>query len=63
MRIHYNPSIYSSPWRLLCPACGDRMRLLMIEPLASEHGADEMTFYCCECDIELKRITRATCSY
>jgi hypothetical protein len=59
MRIYHNPSIHSSPLYLLCPACGDRMRLVMIVPVTSERAPDEITFRCEECDIELTRLTRA----
>jgi hypothetical protein len=58
MRIHYNPPICLSVLHVFCPTCGDRMRLVMIEPHSSERGAEEMTFHCHECEIELKRITR-----
>lgn len=60
MHIDYNHPINLSSLRLLCPACGDRMRLIMIAPFTSERGADETTFHCEECGIELKRITRPT---
>jgi hypothetical protein len=58
MRIHYNPPIYLSPLHVWCPDCGDRMRLVMIEPHTSERGAEVVTFHCYECEIELKRTTR-----
>jgi hypothetical protein len=58
MQIYHNPSIRSSPLYLLCPVCGDRMKLVMIAPLTSDRGPDEITFRCEECDIELTRLTR-----
>jgi hypothetical protein len=52
MQIYYAPPFHPLPPHVVCPACGDRMRLLMIAPLNFERGADEMTFRCDECEIE-----------
>jgi hypothetical protein len=58
MRIYYAPPFQALPLHVLCPTCGDRMRLTVIAPLTLEDDADEMTLRCDECEIELKRVTR-----
>jgi hypothetical protein len=58
MRLAVREPFHPLPPDVLCPACGDRMRVTMIAPLTLERDADEMTFRCYECEIELKRVTR-----
>jgi hypothetical protein len=50
---------FHAPTHLPCPNCGKLMRLVMIEPSASEQGADEITYKCGACNHEEKHIRKA----
>jgi len=48
-----------TPSHVLCPKCGELMRLVAIEPALSVPGADEIVYQCGACNHEQKRIQQA----
>jgi hypothetical protein len=56
-------SRYHAPSNLSCPKCGQLMRLVAIEPSASEQGADKITYKCDACNHEEKHVRKVGNGY
>jgi hypothetical protein len=58
MRIHDQHSgVFASP-HLICPNCGGPMKLTFIIPATATPTADEITYRCEGCQIEMRRVMK-----
>ena len=57
MRMYSAPTFFA-PSHLICPDCGEQMRLLSIVPIQTEDRADEIRYRCGTCNVEHRQVTR-----
>jgi hypothetical protein len=60
MRVEKDMTTVFAPPRLKCPDCGTPMRLVAImpSPTTVPSQADEITYRCDKCQVELKRLNK-----
>jgi hypothetical protein len=57
MRMYSAPTFFA-PSHLICPDCGEQMRLLSIVPIQTEDRADEIRYRCDACNVDHTQVTR-----
>jgi DNA-directed RNA polymerase subunit RPC12/RpoP len=60
MRVEKDVTTFLAPPHLKCPDCGTPMRLVAIMPTPKTvpTQADEITYRCDKCKVELKRLSK-----
>ena len=57
MRMYSAPTFFA-PSHVVCPDCGEPMRLLNIVPVQTEDRTDEIRYRCDACNVEHRQVTR-----